>query len=158
MNVEYINPFIEASQTVLKQIANLDVKLGKIFIKSSPYDSDSVVIIIGITGKIRGQVIFTMSKDVAKEIASSMMSGMPVPELDEISKSAISELTNMILGNTATILFNRGIGVEITPPSLLLGESMQISTNKLKTVCIPLLLSNGGTFEIDVSLAESNID
>ena len=155
MNVEYINPFIEASQTVLKQIANMDVKLGKIFIKTSPYDSDSVVIIIGITGKIRGQVIFTMNRRVAMDIASSMMGGMSVTALDEISKSAISELTNMILGNTATILYNRGIGIEITPPSLLLGESMQISTNKLKTVCIPLELGNGGIFEIDVSLADN---
>ncbi len=155
MNVEYINPFIEASQTVLKQIANLEVKLGQLFIKTSPYDSDSVVIILGITGKIRGQVLFSMSKDVAMEIASSMMAGMPVTELNEISKSAISELTNMILGNTATILFNRGIGVEITPPSLLLGDSMQISNNKLKTVCIPLHLSNGGVFEIDVSLVDN---
>ena len=32
MNVEHINPFIEASQTVLKQIG-IDAKLGKIFIK-----------------------------------------------------------------------------------------------------------------------------
>jgi chemotaxis protein CheX len=155
MNVEYINPFIEASQTVLKQIANIDAKLGKIFIKNSPYDSDSVVIIIGITGKIRGQVIFTMNKDVALKVASHMMFGMPVTELDEISKSAISELTNMILGNTATILYNRGIGFEITPPSLLLGESMQISTNKLKTVCIPLQLSETEIFEIDVSIADN---
>lgn len=155
MNVEYINPFIEASQTVLQQIANINAKLGKIFIKTSPYDSDSVIIIIGITGKIRGQVIFTMSKDTALKIASHMMYGMPVTELDEISKSAISELTNMILGNTATLLYNRGIGIEITPPSLLLGESMQISTNKLKTVCIPLHLNDDEIFEIDVSIADN---
>ena len=36
MNVEHINPFIEASQTVLKQITGIDAKLGKIFIKDSP--------------------------------------------------------------------------------------------------------------------------
>ncbi len=155
MNVEYINPFIEASQSVLKQIANIEVKLGKIFIKTSPYDSDSVVIIIGITGKIRGQVIFTMNRKVALHIASSMMAGMPVTELDEISKSAISELTNMILGNTATILYNRGIGIEITPPSLLLGDNMQISNNKLKTVCIPLHLEGDDIFEIDVSIVDN---
>jgi chemotaxis protein CheX len=157
MNVEYINPFIEASQLVIKQVANLDVKLGKIFIKDSPYDSDSVVIIIGITGKIRGQVIFTMSRKVALMIASSMMGGMEVSDLDEIAKSAISEMTNMILGNTATILFNRGIQIDITPPSLLLGNSMQISSNKMKTVCIPLTLADGEVFEIDVSIDESNI-
>jgi len=47
-----------------------------------------------------------------------------------MSKSALSELTNMILGNTATLLYNRGVGVEITPPSFLMGENMQISPSK----------------------------
>lgn len=155
MNVEYVNPFIEASQLVIKQVASFEVRLGKIFIKTSPYDSDSVIIILGITGKIRGQVIFNMSRKVALMIASAMMGGMEVTQLDEIAKSAISEMTNMILGNTATILFNRGIKIDITPPSLLLGESMQISSNKMKTVCIPLTLNESDIFEIDVSLDDA---
>lgn len=151
MNVEYINPFIEASQTVLKQIAGVEAKLGKVYLKNSPYKSDDVMVIVGLTGKIRGQAIFTMSKQVAMRIASNMMGGMPIAELDEMSKSAIAEMTNMILGNTATILYNRGVGVEITPPSLLMGENIQISSNKLKTICIPLILNNNDVMEIDIS-------
>ena len=73
MNVEHINPFIEASQTVLKQITGIDAKLGKIFIKDSPYVSDNILIIVGLTGKIRGQAVFAMNKSVALDIASSMM-------------------------------------------------------------------------------------
>jgi len=155
MNVEYINPFIEASQLVLKSAAGLEIKLGKIFMKDSPYNSDSIIIIIGITGKIRGQVIFTLSKKAALNICSNMMGGMEVPEFDEIAKSAISEMTNMILGNTATILFNRGTKIDITPPSLLMGDGMQVSSNKMKTVCIPLYLNDDDIFEIDVSLDEN---
>ncbi|MGE5474261.1 MAG: chemotaxis protein CheX [Ignavibacteriales bacterium] len=155
MNVEYINPFIEASQLVLKTVAGIDITLGKIFIKNSPYNSDSVVIIIGITGKIRGQVIFTLNKRVALKICSNMMGGMEIAEFDEIAKSAVSEMTNMILGNTATILFNRGIQIDITPPSLLMGDSMQISSNKMKTVCVPLYINETDIFEIDVALDET---
>lgn len=154
MDVEYINPFIEASQTVLKQIADIDAQLGNVFIKDSPYTSDNVIIIVGLTGKIRGQAFFSMSKKVALSIASSMMGGMTVTELDEISKSAISELTNMILGNTATILYNKGIGIEITPPSFLMGDNVQISSTKMKTICIPLLLGNDDQLEIDISVVE----
>lgn len=154
MNVEYINPFIEASQTVLKQVANLDAKLGSVFLKTSPYNSDNVIIIVGLTGKIRGQAVFSMGKRVALFIASSMMGGMEVTELDEISKSAISEMTNMILGNTATILYNKGIGIEITPPSFLIGENIEISPTKMKTVCVPLHLDEDKQFEIDVSVIE----
>lgn len=154
MNVEYINPFIEASQAVLLQVAGIEAKLGNIFLKSSPYASDSVAIIVGLTGKIRGQVIFTMSKKVAMSIASGMMGGMLVTELDEISKSAISEMTNMILGNTATILYNKGVGIEITPPSLLMGDNMQITPSKMKTVCVPLILSENNVMEIDISIMD----
>jgi len=154
MNIEYINPFIEASQTVLKQVANVDAKLGKVYLRSSPYMGESVLIIVGITGKMRGQAIFTMSKKVAFMIASAMMFGMPVEELNEISKSAISELTNMILGNTATLLYNKGIGIEITPPSLLLGENLQISQSKMQTICVPLFLTDTDTLEIDISVED----
>lgn len=155
MKVEYINPFIEASQSVLKLIANIDLKLGKLYLKGSPYESDSIAIIIGLTGKIRGQVIFNMSKPVAFKIASLMMMGMPVTELDEISKSALSELTNMIAGNTATILYNRGVGVEITPPTMLTGQSMTISSNKMKTICIPLEIDENHKLEIDVCVEDN---
>jgi chemotaxis protein CheX len=81
--------------------------------------------------------------------------GMPVAELDEMAKSAISELTNMILGNTATIFYNNGVAVDITPPSLLMGSNIQISTSKMQTICIPLALSNDTTFEIDVAIQEN---
>lgn len=155
MNVEYINSFIEASQIVLKQVAGIDAKLGNIYLKNSPYGSDCIVIIVGLTGKMRGQAIFNMNKAVAMNIASSMMGGMPVNELDEISKSAISEMTNMILGNAATILYNKGIGVEITPPSFLMGDNMQISSSNMKTVCIPLILNNGNVMEIDILVVDA---
>lgn len=154
MDVECINPFIEASQTVLMQVANIDAKLGSISLKDSPYASDSIVIIVGLTGKMRGQALFSMTKKVAINIASSMMGGMPVTELDEISKSAISELTNMILGNAATILYSKGIGIEITPPSFLMGDNLQISPTKMKTICVPLLFNGGDQLEIDISVIE----
>ncbi|MDP4179606.1 MAG: chemotaxis protein CheX [Bacillota bacterium] len=154
MNIEYINPFIEASQTVLKQIAGLDAKLGKVYLKESPYKSNSIIVIVGLTGKIRGQAMFTMDMNVGLFIASSMMGGMPVSELDEISKSALSELTNMILGNTATILYNKGMAIDITPPTCLFGDNLHISNNKLKTVCIPLIIDNDKAFEIDLAVEE----
>jgi len=151
MKVEYINPFIEASQTVLKQIASLDAKLGKIYLKTAPYRSEDVIIMVGLTGKIRGQAVFSLTKDFAMRIASAMMMGMPISEFDDMAKSAISELANMIMGNAATILYNRGINIDITPPSLLMGENMQITPNRMQTICIPLMFGEDGKIELDIS-------
>ncbi len=152
MNVEYINPFINGTQAVLKNLCNEETTLGKIYLKSSPFTGETISIIIGVTGDIKGQVIFSLGHSSACSIASKMMMGMPVTEMDELAKSAISELTNMILGNTATLFYNAGIIIDITPPSLLMGQNVQISTTKTQTICIPLQLSDGNPLEIDVSL------
>ncbi len=155
MNVEYINPFIEAGERVLKEIAGIGISLGKIYIKKGPYKSDNVVIIVGVTGKVRGQVHFSISRESAYKIASAMMMGMPVNELDEMSKSALSELGNMIMGNTATIFSGKGLVIDITPPTILTGDNIQFSTsNTAQTISIPLNLSVGGCMEVDISLIE----
>lgn len=154
MNVEYINPFIEASQSVFQMMTGTKPVLGQVYVKKTPYESKNVAVIVGLTGKIRGQVVISLSLESACNIASAMMGGMTVTDLDDISKSAISELGNMIMGNTATILSSRGIAIEITPPSLLIGEKMMIAPSHMKTVCVPLEVAGGNLFELDVSLEE----
>ncbi|NLN66130.1 MAG: chemotaxis protein CheX [Clostridiaceae bacterium] len=152
MNVEYINPFIEASQQVFKMMTGIMPSLGKVHLKTSPYSGDSIAVIVGITGKIRGQVIISLSNHTAKSVASIMMGGIPIEVMDEISNSAISELGNMIMGNTATILAAKGVGIDITPPSLLSGEKIKISSSSMRTICVPLDLGEERKVDIDISL------
>ena len=154
MNVEYINPFIEASQSVLMMMTGHKPNLGQVYLRKSPFHGNNIAVIVGLTGQIRGQVIISFSKNSALSVASMMMGGMPVVEFDEISKSAISELANMIMGNTATLLANRGIGIDITPPSLLMGEKLMISPSNMSTICVPLELEGGNLMEIDISLEQ----
>ncbi len=153
MKVEYINPFIEASQSVLVMMTGIKPELGKVYLRKAPFASENIAVIVGLTGQIRGQVVISFCQSSALSIASAMMGGMPLTELDDISKSAISELANMIMGNTATILASRDIGIEITPPSLLMGEKLLISPTNMQTISIPLVLGNS-KIEIDVSLEE----
>jgi len=154
MNVEYINPFIEASQSVLMMMTGNKPELGQVHIRKSPFSGDNIAVIVGLTGRIRGQVILSFSQNAALSIASAMMGGISLTALDELSKSALSELANMIMGNTATLLANRGIGIEITPPSLVMGENLLITPTNMKTVCIPLNVSGRKLIDIDVSLAD----
>ena len=154
MNVEYINPFINVSVNLMKMVCNETARRGKIFIKDSTFSSDNVVIIIGIAGEFKGQVFFSMNESTACNIASTMMFGMEVKELDEMAKSAIAELGNMIMGNVSTEFFNNGIKIDITPPTMLVGKEMAVSTKGINTVCIPLLFEKMGKIEIDVALTE----
>lgn len=154
MNVEYINLFIQASQTVLKSLVNIDSSLGKVYLKTSPYSSDTLAVVIGLMGDLRGQVIFSMNKTVACKIASAMMIGMPVNELNEVSKSAVAEAANMILGNAATRLYGKAVKIDITPPAVFMGDDMQITTPKMNTICAPLNIGFSEMIELDIALVE----
>jgi len=151
MKVEYINPFIEASRIVINQILGTEPTVGKPYIKTTPYTSENVVTIIGVTGVIRGNVVVAFSRETVFAIASTMMGGMPVQELDEMTKSAIAELCNMILGNTATILSKNNLSIDITPPTVLTGDNLEFSPTKGVVICIPLNLENGATIEININ-------
>lgn len=153
MDAKYINPFINVSINLVQQICNVEVKRGQIFVKNSPFTADKVVIIIGIAGDFRGQVFFSMDEKTACGIASAMMFGMEVPALDEMSKSAIAELGNMIMGNVSTEFYNTGVKIDITPPTILVGTDMNISTKGIQTLCVPIEIANGSKIEIDVAVA-----
>ena len=153
INVEYINPFLMAATSIIKDICQIELKVGKPYVKETSFASDSVIIMIGVTGEMRGSVMIALSYNKALEIASNMMMGMPVTELDEMSTSAIRALGNMIMGNAATILSTKGIGIDITPPTLCRGN-LTITQSYTKNICIPLS-GDDITIELDVAVKDA---
>lgn len=152
MKVEYINPFIEASIKIFGTVANMELELGKIFLKQDPYSAETMLVMIGITGGLRGRVIISMDLEIALKVASHMM-GMEVLELDELAQSAVMELCNMILGTASTILSSRELEVDITPPTLLIGSNMKIFSNQQQTICVPLTCEEGKDVELNITLS-----
>ena len=69
MKVEYINPFIESSISIINQTTGINPTLGTISVKKEPYKGDNVVVLIGLTGEIQGNVIITLHKELACKIA-----------------------------------------------------------------------------------------
>ena len=153
IKVEYINPFLMAATNIIKDICQIDMQVGKPYVKQTAFADDSVIIMIGITGEMRGSVIIALTYNKALEIASKMMMGMPVTELDEMATSAISELGNMIMGNAATILSTKGVGIDITPPTLCRGN-LTITQSYTKNICIPLS-GDDITIELDVAVKDA---
>lgn len=152
ISVEFINPFLMAASTIMKNMCQLDTKIGKPYVKTTEFEQDSVIIMIGVTGEMRGQVIIGFSLEVALDIASKMIM-MPVTEMNELSMSAISELGNMILGNAATILSTKGVGIDITPPTLCRG-TIFITNSYAKNICIPIHYDGEKCIELDIALKQ----
>lgn len=154
MKFEYINPFIESSQSIINMTTGLSPAVGEVHVKQAPYKGNNTVIFIGLTGQIHGSVTFSLKNELACKLASSMMGGMPVPELDDMGKSAISELCNMILGNTASVFYKNDIAIDITPPTIFTGSNIELTPTHAEVVCVPLHFDNGDSIEIDINYKE----
>ena len=144
MKAKYINPLIGSSKTVLENwINNKDILIGKPKLKKSPQKFNDILVNIGITGDIKGQVIFGFKYSTFFNIAGKMMMSN-IKEVNEMSKSAVGELVNMIMGHTSTSFSNNNVITDITTPVIYEGKIDM--TSSLQFLCIP--------FEIEDSLLE----
>ena len=131
-----INPFLESALGFLKQELNTEVKRGQLRLEASRSTSGEVNVAIGVTGDAEGIVIYSMSERTAKAMASAMM-GEPVPVFDELAESAIAEMGNIITGQ-ATIRFEEcGYECKLSPPTLVSGVGVVISTLDIQRLIIP---------------------
>jgi chemotaxis protein CheX len=150
MKAEHINPFITECQSMFNEVAGIPLKVTGTTLKQSPLSTKTVVIMLGVTGDLRGNVAINIDIEGAKKIASNMMGGMPVAEFDEISKSAVSELGNMIMGRVCTAFSNQGVTIDITPPSLLTGQNIQLMFSQLPLLSVAFKHED---FELDFDIS-----
>lgn len=142
VDVNTINPFLSSAVSVIQMTSQISPKVGKPSVKDTAFTDNSVLIMLGVTGQLEGQVIFEIKEENAKLLASKMMMGYEVPELDAMAMSAISELGNMIMGNSATAFSTQGTIIDITPPTVAKGNVV-ISRQYAVNLCIPLFKEDG---------------
>ena len=131
ISADLINPFLMAATSVMKDICQTDMSIGKPYVKKTEFEDETVAIMIGITGEMKGQVLMAFSYANALNIASRMMMGMPVTELDDMA--------------------TRGIVIDITPPTVCQG-SMTITQTYAQNICVPIQAGDGLSLELDIAI------
>ncbi|MGE5484112.1 MAG: chemotaxis protein CheX [Ignavibacteriales bacterium] len=144
----FVNPFIHAGSEVLSKELNLPVQRGELTLEASNATSSDVTIMLGVTGDPCGIVLYGMSEATAKGIVSSMV-GDPVPIFDEMAESALAELGNLVTGMASVDLEKEGYLCRLTPPTVISGRGVIISTVNISRIVVPILTSKG---RIDISL------
>lgn len=153
MKVEFINPFITAGIQVLGQFVGGEAECGQLAVRTAIFTTQQISIAVGVSGEIKGQVIYGMSQVTATKIASAMM-GTPQVAFDEMAVSAISELGNIISGNAAMLLSDSGYTCDITPPTVIRGINVEIGT-QIPALVVPIYTKCG---KIDINVAVSEAD
>ena len=122
-------------------------------VKAQNAVSLGVSVIVGFTKQIRGNIVYNMSEDTAKFIASTMMMGMPIENFDDMAQSAISEMSNMLTATAATNLAGMGLEVDISTPSLSIGQNFQVKISDTNYLTVEMDLA-GHLVELDIAVEQ----
>ncbi len=118
MKEEYANAFLAPAKLVWEKELGCVLDLAGAEAVSNQFTTEQVTAVIGISGRLEGNVLYGFSDGTALAVASHMM-GEPVTELDDIGLSALGEIANMITGNAATQLAATGYTCDISPPVII---------------------------------------
>ncbi len=152
LSADIINPFLMAGMQMLRDVSQVQTSIGKPTVKPAMFKDDTIVIMIGIVGEMRGQVMLAFPNEIACLVAGNMCMS-PTTEMNELYMSAICELGNMIMGNAATIFSTKGIGIDITPPTVCIGN-MTITPTAAHNISVPLQLEDGRAIDVNISVKE----
>lgn len=151
MDIKYINPVLDAITNVLPQLGLANIEKKGVSVNSGTLKSRGVIIIISIIGDIKGNILYNIDIESAKKIASAMMMGMPVAELDDMARSALSEMSNMVTANASINFSNIDININISTPTLMYGANYEATLSVSKMLSLELDV-NGIPFEVNIAL------
>ena len=150
MDAKLVNPIINAFMDVMPQMGFPMPKRLRVYLQDRNVISNGVMLTLGFTRQMHGKVIYNMTAETARYIASTMMFGIPVNKFNELAQSALREMSNMLTAHAAMGFAQMGLEVDITTPELTISEdhTVKISDSHYLTVEMEV-----GEYRIDIALA-----
>lgn len=146
-----INCFKNSISFVMKTFTNQPISFKKIStLERKEYVFNNIIVAISFCGDYYGNVYLSMNELVAHNITSAMLGGIEVTETDEITKSAIGELCNMIMGTISKSLSDYNIKMDFSTPTVISDEPGTI--NNMLVLNIPIKCNEFGTLNFDLEI------
>lgn len=119
-NSKYIQTLLNESIQALHTILPLDINIKSPSITSEPFVGEELGVLIGLTGDIKGRLIIDSAPSTFGAIGEKMF-GMPLE--GEMLESFTGEFGNMFAGNFATQLGQNSLAIDITTPTIFVGNT-----------------------------------
>jgi chemotaxis protein CheX len=104
-----------------------------------------------VTGVIEARVILDMPIPVALKLASAM-NFEEITESNELLRSSLGELGNMVSGKAVSNMMEQGYDLNITPPSVFEGQGVTVSDSFAHQNILSPLILEFGTIDINLAL------
>jgi chemotaxis protein CheX len=149
MDVNHINPFVKSAINVFNTMLGCPIQREGVALKDTEFPSHDVTSVIGLTGVIRGSVVFSVSSPVAFKIVEALL-GVETHEINSDVVDAVGEVTNMIVGGAKADLaqFRLSLGL----PTVIVGKDHTICfAENVRPLCI-LFRTPWGPTSLEIAL------
>lgn len=153
MKAEYANPFIRSAKLIFEKEIKISLTRKDLVKKAKPVPTLPVSIVIGVTGPVRGQVVYSMDDNFAYSVTKAMMPNKLPHDIKKMINSAVSEVANMITGRASMEMAGENEMIDITPPAVFSGPGIRMDFINIPTISLSFL-SEIGVLEINVALTE----
>jgi chemotaxis protein CheX len=149
VDVNYINPFIEAVDTVFTTMLQVQPRRNGVKISNGENNSASLTSIVGLSGQVSGVVALRFPPTTALSLAGRLLGAEQSGVNNEVV-DAISELVNMVAG-AAKAKLQHDPPLELGLPTVVEGTGYKL---KYPSRCVWLevgFASEAGAFSMEVS-------
>ncbi len=141
MNSEIIAAFTGAVRNVLLQEVGSPVEVRSPKVQAGPVQLSEVTVVVALAKAIEGSILLGLSVDLALKYLSAVL-GEAVVELNDLARSGVGELGNMVAGAAAAEFSTIGYPTIIFPPTVLVGGG-RMSMMGFPRLVFPLELPYG---------------
>ena len=152
MKAEFVNPFLEATAVVFKDMLGVELIRGKTSIKQSPAPAQDIAIMLGVTGVVSGQIVYSVNIDTVYKIVQKLMPGVDDETIQEEYRDVMGELANMITGNALNIFLKQHSDLDVTVPMVVDIRSQEVSFKSNVTLGLNMY-SQYGMLEVNIALS-----
>jgi chemotaxis protein CheX len=154
LNVEFINPFIDATIKTLQTQCNMELSMkDKPFLKGTQ-DLPAIEIagIIGLTSAaFKGSISICFPRDTFLKIMGGML-GEAYTEITDDLQDGAGELLNIIFGQSKAVLNEKGFGIEKAIPTVVRAKELTVRQYSNAPVVVMLFTSSNGEFFVEIAL------
>lgn len=156
VNVEFINPFIDATRNVFSSMCRVETARKSIFVKDDYKMLGDISGVMQLSGTAAGSVVISMSAELACLVVGNMLGEPPAKELNKEVMDAMGEIINMISGQAKASLVKTKYHFTISIPTVVTGPGHEIKHQPGASNIVVVFEGAGHDFSLQICLTPND--
>lgn len=148
---KYVQQVLNGTVQSISTVLPLKTEISAPSLIENSYNQTEISVLIGLVGDLKSRVIMDTTLEKVSAIGEAMF-GMPIE--GEMVESFCGELGNMIAGNLCTVLEKEGLTLDISPPTVMVGQ-VKITGFK-QAFQLPVLFEDGTEMKVLLTINDTN--